>query len=55
MIKIKVSYTEEKELKSLLESLRGHIKTYKQPNNQKGSFKKAYIDAEFVTKKAEKG
>lgn len=43
MIKIKVSYEDEKELKDFLNLIHSKIKKVKIMHNSKGKYKKAYI------------
>ena len=44
MVRITVSYEQKEELQKILEQLRPDIKRWKVAKNQKGRFKKAYID-----------
>lgn len=44
MIKIKVSFENERELLSLINRLKPNVLHYKIAKNQKGKFKKAYIE-----------
>ncbi|WP_312353930.1 hypothetical protein [Aminipila sp.] len=44
MIKIKVSYSEEKELKEVMELLTAKISKVKKPKEDQGPYKKAYIE-----------
>lgn len=44
MMKLKVSYERPEELQRLLDLLQPDIKTVRPAKNQKGQFKKAYIE-----------
>ncbi len=54
MIKLKVSYTEDKELAGLTALLSTVIKNCKKSNNDKGSYKKAYIELKELDNVADK-
>ena len=43
-VRIKVSYTDDKELMEVLRILSPMIRSYKIAKQQKGAFKRAYID-----------
>ena len=43
-VKIKVSYEHPEELQKLLDRLRPDVERWKVAKNQKGQFKKAYIE-----------
>lgn len=43
MIRIQVSYTDEKELQSVIKQLGSKARNIKRSNNQEGPYKKAYI------------
>ena len=44
MVKVKVSYEQEKELQKVLKILSPAIKSYRVPKGSSGRFKKAYIE-----------
>lgn len=44
MVKIRVSYEQQQELQTVLKLLHPIIKQYKVSKNDKGQYKKAYID-----------
>ena len=44
MIKIKVSFENERELLSLINRLKPNVLKYKVSKNEKGKYKKAYIE-----------
>ena len=44
MIKVRVSYEHQEELKLIIEKLGSDIKKIKMPQRQEGRFKKAYIE-----------
>lgn len=46
MVKIKVSYEHESELYKLKRRLEPNVKSVKKSNNQRGRYKKAYIELE---------
>ena len=46
MIKIKLSYQTEDELRLVLRLLGAHVASWKRSGNQEGKYKKAYIDLE---------
>lgn len=48
MIRLKVSYENERELKNFLLFIKSITKDYKLTNNDKGRFKKAYVDLKNV-------
>lgn len=48
MIRLKVSYENEKELKNFLLFIKSITKGIKLANNDKGRFKKAYVDLKNI-------
>lgn len=47
MTKIKVSYQGQREFEKILELLNPYILAFKMPKNQRGKYKKAYIELDL--------
>lgn len=50
MVKLRISYENQQELKKVLEKLGNNIKCVKIPQKQEGKYKRAYVELEGVTK-----
>ncbi len=47
MIKIKVSYENKEQIEKVIELLHKHIHSFKISRNEKGQYKKAYIELDI--------